>query len=104
MVEYELIKQAPSGPKARRIAWLRKAGRVRKLLEKLSDCRATVIMALDSDCAVSARRSEAVLRELQRTVVERSDNLMQSLQDHDHREQRAHVVLMDTTSGILAQG
>lgn len=49
IIEYELVKEVPEGKKARRRAWLGKANEVHELLEKLADCRANVILALDGE-------------------------------------------------------
>lgn len=51
VIQYELIKDVPQGPKARRTAWLRKVGKVHDLQENLTECRSNVILALGCDTA-----------------------------------------------------
>ncbi|EMC99075.1 hypothetical protein BAUCODRAFT_389880 [Baudoinia panamericana UAMH 10762] len=98
LIEYQLVKEVPEGKKTRRTAWLREVGHVHQLLQKLSECRAGVVLALSCESAVTVRRSETTIRELQRIVHEKSADLSRTLlesRDESHQANNQLIKRLD---------
>ena len=111
LVVFELTKEVPEGKKVRRAAWLRKVEKVHALQERLSECRANVILALDCETAsvpllpviheeanptssMSVHRSERAVYELQSAFRQKSADIEQSLRQYgdDHRISQALLI------------